>query len=136
MGAAFSGSTVKTFAVALVAGWLATSACVDTVAPVRTQVTNDPDLFEFHMSAAHNAAVTREYSWETTATSATVLHATSITSGSATLLILDATGTQLYFRDLAENGTFQTAEGVSGTWLIRLVFTRVSGNVTVRVSKP
>jgi hypothetical protein len=59
-----------------------------------------------------------------------------VTAGSATLTIRDASGTQVYTRNLADNGTFLTNAGTSGSWTIQVVLTNMSGTINFRVQKP
>ena len=61
--------------------------------------------------------------------------ATTITAGSATLQIMDKSGTQMYSQSLSADGTFGTLEGVTGGWTINVVFTNYSGTVNFRVPK-
>ena len=52
-----------------------------------------------------------------------------------TLVITDANGTQVYSRSLSDNGTFVTADGVAGTWTVRVTYNGASGTVNFRVQK-
>ena len=56
-------------------------------------------------------------------------------SDSATLVVLDADGEQVYTRSLAENGTFVTAAGAAGSWTIRVTYSAASATVNFRVQK-
>jgi hypothetical protein len=60
----------------------------------------------------------------------------SLGNGSADLRILDSAGVEVYSRDLAQNGTFQTAPGQSGTWTITVTLTEVHGSLNFRIQKP
>ena len=60
------------------------------------------------------------YSWENTGTTATVDQSASIASGSATLVLRDANGVQVYSRSLADKGTFSSTAGTPGTWTVRV----------------
>lgn len=119
---------------AVVASFTA-SACdpIRAYSPVATNVT---DSFEYQATGARAAGATHEYSWMTTGTTATVIENSNITGGKVSILILDATGTQVYLKDLGTNGTFQTSAGTAGTWLIRIVVANLSGSVNIKVQKP
>ena len=52
-----------------------------------------------------------------------------------TLVITDAAGTQVYSRPLSDNGTFVTADGVAGTWTIRVTYSGAAGTVNFRAQK-
>lgn len=125
----------QTLAVLTIAGLAACSS--DPVSPgVQPQITNLVDDFGYQVSDVRNYSSTDNYSWQNTGTDASVDHSTSITSGSAMLVLLDANGTQVYSRALDESGSFPTATGVAGNWTIRIVYSStVSPAVNFRVQK-
>lgn len=102
---------------------------------VQPEVVNNADAFSFQVTGVQNASATLDYSWQNTGTVATVNQSASIASGSATLVIRDAAGTQVYSRSLSDNGTFTSTAGVAGTWTIRVVFSGTSGTVNFRSDK-
>ena len=102
---------------------------------VQPEIINNTDAFSFQVTGVESATATLDYSWQNTGTVATVNQSASIASGSVTLLIRDAQGTQVYSRSLTDNGTFSTTAGVSGTWTIRVVFSSASGTVNFRSDK-
>jgi hypothetical protein len=77
----------------------------------------------------------RPYSWQNTGISANINQSTTVSAGNMTLVITDANGTQVYSRSLADNGTFVTADGVAGTWTIRVTYSSASGTVNFRAQK-
>jgi len=83
-----------------------------------------------------NVTQTLQYTWQNTGTQANVNQATVLTAGTATLTIRDAAGTQVYTRNLTDNGTFQTTSGATGGWSIQVVLTSVSGTLNFRVQRP
>lgn len=99
------------------------------------QVTNQPDNFQFQATNVTNVTQTLQYTWQNSGTMASVNQATTSTGGTATLTIRDASGTQVYTKDLNANGTFQTIAGTTGAWTIQVVFTNWSGTVNFRVQK-
>ena len=102
---------------------------------VQPEIINNADSFSFQVTGVQNASATLTYSWQNTGTVATVNQSASIGSGSATLVIRDAAGTQVYSRSLSDNGTFSSSAGVAGTWTIRVVFSATSGTVNFRSDK-
>lgn len=127
-------------ALAALAFVFAVSACgsdrSDPLSPaVQPEIINNVDAFSFQVTGVSNASATLNYSWQNTGTVATVNQSASISAGSATLIIRDAAGTQVYSRSLSDNGTFSTSAGTSGTWTIRVVFTNTSGTVNFRADK-
>lgn len=102
---------------------------------VQPEIINNADAFSFQVTGVQNASATLTYSWQNTGTMATVNQSASISSGSATLVIRDAAGTQVYSRSLSDNGTFDTSADTAGTWTIRVVFSSTSGTVNFRSDK-
>jgi len=102
---------------------------------VQPEIINNTDAFSFQVTGVSNASATLDYTWQNTGTVATVNQSASISAGSATLIIRDAAGTQVYSRSLSDNGTFSTSAGTAGTWTIRVVFTNTSGTVNFRSDK-
>ncbi len=102
---------------------------------VQPEVVNNTDAFSFQVTGVQNASATLDYSWQNTGTVATVNQSASIASGSATLVIRDAAGTQVYSRSLSDNGTFTSTAGVAGTWTVRVVFSGTSGTINFRSDK-
>jgi hypothetical protein len=102
---------------------------------VQPEVVNNADAFSFQVTGVQNASATLDYSWQNTGTVATVNQSASISGGSATLIIRDAAGTQVYSRSLSDNGTFTSAAGTTGTWTIRVVFSGTSGTINFRSDK-
>lgn len=100
------------------------------------QVSNVANNFAFQVTALQNVSDNLQYNWQNDGTSANVNQSPSNLSGAVSLVILDAAGTQVYSRSLAENGTFTTAAGTSGKWTIRVTFSSASGAVNFRVQKP
>lgn len=97
------------------------------------EVRNTPDTFEFVVSELRGYTRTHEYGWSNSGASVRVYQSTAITAGSARLIILDATGAEVYDRSLADNGTFPGVAGSPGPWLVRVVFTGASGAIIFRV---
>jgi hypothetical protein len=117
----------------------AISACGSSSNPIapqfQPQVINNVDSFSFQVTGVQNASSTLNYSWQNSGTMATVNQSASISGGSVTLVILDASGTQVYSRSLSANGTFVTTAGTTGVWTIRIVFSGANGTVNFRSDK-
>jgi hypothetical protein len=127
-----------TTAIALVAS-LALSGCGSSKSPtapgIQPQIVNSPDDFSYQVSSVSNYSGSAPYSWQNTGISANINQSTTVTSGNMTLVITDAAGTQVYSRPLSDNGTFVTADGVAGTWTIRITYTGAGGTVNFRAQK-
>lgn len=124
------------FAVVLASALFGAMGCGDPASPgIQPEIVNNPDSFSYQVSAIQNYSATSSYTWQNSGTQANVNQACSITSGAATLVILDANGTPVHSRSLAENGTFTTSSGVAGTWTIRIVYEQTSATVNFRADK-
>ena len=121
-------------AFALVAG--CGSDPVPTAPRFQPELTNLPNSFAFQATALQNVSDNRQYVWQNDGRTANVNQSPSNLSGTASLVVLDAAGTQVYSRSLAENGTFVTVAGVAGSWTVRVNFANVSGAVNFRLQRP
>jgi hypothetical protein len=124
------------------ARWLAAVALVlaaacedDSLAPFQPEIGNATDNYQFQVTALRDVSTTVEYDWQNTGTVANVNQSTSLSAGTATLVIRDAQGAQVYRRSLVENGTFQTSAGAAGRWRIRVELAGATGAVNFRVQK-
>ncbi len=111
-------------------------ACNDSTGPgIEPEITNAADQFEYQVSSIQNYTGTISYTWQITGTAADVNLANAVTSGSATITILDNAGTEVFTASFAENGTQETDEGTAGSWTITIVYTSYTGDVNFRVQK-
>ena len=122
---------VRTVGTAVV---LALLGC-DPLAPFQPEIGNTADSFQFQVTDIKNVTLTRDYEWQHSGSVANVNQSTTISAGSAILTVRDAAGTQVYRRDLTENGTYQTGSGSPGKWNIRVEFARATGTVNFRVQR-
>jgi hypothetical protein len=108
----------------------------DPVSPGRDwQVLNATDSFQFQATAMENYSKTLQYSWSNTGTTANVDQSCSVTDGSATLTIRDANGTQVYQRNLGQNGSFTSTAGTAGTWTLTLSMSSTTGTLNFRAQR-
>ena len=102
----------------------------DPVAPpgIQPQITNLTDAFSFQITNLNTVTGTYDYTWQNTGTLARVTHSTNAgATGTATLVLRDAVGTQVYSGTLASSGQpVSSPAGVAGAWTVRLVFTGYS----------
>ena len=99
------------------------------------EVTNNPDEFMFQATGVQMVTQSLVYTWQNTGTESNLNLSSAISGGSATLTLLDASGTQVYTGSLSDNGTFQSSVGTSGNWTIRVQLTAVTGTLNFRVQK-
>lgn len=124
-----------TFALALAIG---VAACSDSnvLGPDnQLEVANNPGTFQIQATALNNVEQTLSYTWVQAGTTANVDQSGSL-SGTATVTITDADGTQVYTRSLTQTGTFQTDAGTAGNWTIQVVLGGTSGALNFRVQTP
>lgn len=121
---------------ALLAAALLTPAC-DDGGPVGFDpvVTNRADFFELQATGLSNVTTITEYIWTNTGNVANVTQASTLTSGIATLDLLDGSGDVVYSHSLTDTGTFATLQGTVGAWVIRLALTNVTGTVSFQAQK-
>ena len=120
-------------ALALVGACGADSALAPRYQP---QVVNLTNSFAFQVTGLNNVSDNIQYAWQNDGTSANVNQSPSNFSGTASLVVVDAAGTQVYSRSLAESGTFATAVGKAGSWTVRVSFSGANGAVNFRLQKP
>ncbi len=98
-------------------------------------VDNEPDVFTFRASNVYVVTSRLTYNWSNSGERASIYHATARTSGSATLILLDAQGTQVY-QSLLRSGVTEVANaGVPGTWTVVVLLEEFTGTVNFQVSK-
>lgn len=108
----------------------------ETTSPgVGLEITNVVDNFQYQVTNVKRYTRQTTYTWENTGAVASVNQASTVTHGNVTLTLLDANGTQVYARSLADNGTYTSASGVAGSWTIRLDYSDASATVNFRVQK-
>ena len=100
------------------------------------EINNATDSFQLQATGLTGVTTTVDYNWENTGTLANIDQSGVLTAGQARVQISDADGTQVYDGDLATTGSYTSATGTTGTWVIRLVATNAEGNLNFRVQKP
>ena len=109
----------------------------DATAPrYQPQITNVPNSFAFQVTGLQSVTDNLSYTWRNDGTTANVNQSPAGLQGTATLVVKDAAGVQVYSRSLAENGTFVTTAGTSGNWTIRVQFSNASGTVNFSLQRP
>ena len=121
---------------AITVGGCAGGSSSNVLAPkFQPQVVNSIDDFQFQVTGVTGATQTLNYSWRNTGTQANVNQACSISGGSATLVLRDSTGAQIYSRSLVDNGTFVSLAGAPSAWSMLVVLSNVSGTINFRAQK-
>jgi hypothetical protein len=111
---------------------LAATSCGDnptsTPPSIQPQIINNTDTFSYQLTSVSTASGTWNYTWQNTGALAKVTHASDAgASGTATVTIMDAAGTQVYSGAFATSGETLTAPtGVAGAWTIRVNYSSYS----------
>lgn len=100
------------------------------------EITNVAGNFQLQASAVTRVTQTLSFTWQNSATTANIDQSGSITAGTATLRLRDASGAVVYTGDLTDTGSFTSSAGNAGAWTIQLVLSEVSGNLNFRVQTP
>ena len=109
----------------------------DATAPrFQPEVTNLANSFGFQVTGLDGVTDNVEYTWRNDGTVANVNQSPSGLSGTVSLIILDAAGTQVYSRSLTDNGTFVTTAGTAGNWKVRVQFSAARGSVNFTLQRP
>ena len=109
----------------------------DATAPrYQPQVTNIANSFAFQVTGLQAVTDNIVYTWRNDGTTANVNQSPAGLQGTATLVVTDAGGQQVYSRALTENGTFVTAAGTSGNWTVRVQFSNASGTSSFSLQRP
>jgi len=99
------------------------------------QIVNNTDTFEFQVTSMQNYTSTWRYNWTTTGTIVNVDHSSVVNGGSVTLRLLDADGTLVYSRSLAQDGSFTSEPGTTGPWKVEIAAIGCTGTLNFRVEK-
>lgn len=118
---------------------VAVSGCNSPTSPgIEPEIVNIPDSFFYQVRDLRDVTGTWEYTWQNGGTVATVSHSTNAgATGTATLILLDAAGTQVYSGPLLASGEPSTSPvGVPGSWTVRIVYSNYSNSqVNFEVSR-
>ena len=114
----------------------ALAACSDDpLAPFQPEVTNAADNFQLQATGVTGVTSTRTYTWQNSATRATVNHATTLSAGTARLTIRDAAGVTVYDKALVPSLNEPTSAGTAGSWTIVVTLSGYSGTLNFRAQK-
>jgi len=100
------------------------------------QVDNVVDQFRWQFTATAGVTQTLPYTWTTTGPVADVTQSGGVITGSGTIVVRDASGTEIYSRDLGEAGVFQTAAGAVGDWTVVVTLDDITAVTSFSVEIP
>ena len=99
----------------------------DPVAPpgIEPQIVNNTDAFSYQITSLADITGTFDYTWQNTGTLAKLTHSSNAgATGTATVTLLDADGTQVYSGAMTSSGEPDSSpEGVAGAWTVRVTYT-------------
>lgn len=105
------------------------------LAAFNPEIINIKDNFQLQATSVTKVSDNLEYSWENSGTVANIDHSSVINGGTATVKILDASGTEVYNKDLSIDGSFTSNSGTNGVWTIKVELKKVEGDLNFRVQK-
>lgn len=122
-----------TFTATLLAG--ACGGSDNALAPqFQPEVVNSPNVaFSLQATGLQDITDVVQYSWSNSSGTAVIHPATSMTAGTITLNIRDATGTVLYDGTVPPTGDITPPAGAAGTWSIRLTLSSFTGTINFEV---
>ena len=125
-----SGIASRSIRAATLAALVLVAACGDgpTAPGIQPQITNLTDSFSYQVSSIQGFTGTYTYTWQNTGTLARITHASDAgATGTATVVVRDAAGTQVYSGQMVSSGQPSSAPaGVAGAWTIRVVYSNYS----------
>lgn len=126
-------TTTHLLIIALASLLLAGCSNDNPLAPFEPEIVTEADAFQFQVTDAKDVTVTRSYVWSNAAGSASIDHSTKLTDGSATVVVLDGTGTEVYRSALKASGTEQSQSGAAGEWTVMVIMSGFDGSANFRV---
>lgn len=106
------------------------AACGDgpTAPGLQPQITNLTDAFSYQVTSIQGFTGTYTYTWQNTGTVALVSHSSDAgATGTATVVVRDAAGTQVYSGQMVSSGQPATSPaGIAGAWTINVVYSNYS----------
>ena len=103
------------------------------LAPFEPEIVNVADSFSMQATGVKNVTTTVSYTWNNSATRATIDHSTTSDAGSAVLEIRDSSGTVVYSENLSPSLNEASSEGLAGDWTIQVKFTGYTGTLNFTV---
>ncbi len=124
------GASSRSIRAVALAALVLVAACGDgpTAPGIQPQIVNITDSFSYQVSAIQGFTGTYTYNWQNTGTLARITHSSDAgATGTATVVVRDAAGTQVYSGALVSSGQpMSTPAGVAGTWTVNLVYSNYS----------
>ena len=102
---------------------------------VEPEVINEPDAFQFQVTAVDGYTGVLTYPWTNTGAMANVDQSCAVESGQATVVLVDSEGNEVYTEDLSVDGSYTSTEGVAGDWQVRVELSAMVGNLNFRAEK-
>ena len=124
------GTSSRSIRAVALAALVMVAACGDgpTAPGIQPQIVNITDSFSYQVSAIQGFTGTYTYTWQNTGTLARITHSSDAgATGTATVVVRDAAGTQVYSGALVSSGQpMSTPAGVAGAWTINVAYTDYS----------
>jgi hypothetical protein len=106
-----------------------------TAPGVEPEVINDPDAFQFQVTAVDGYTGVLSYSWTNSGVMANVDQSCAVEAGQAIVTLVDSAGKEVYTEDLSVDGSYTSTEGVAGDWQVRVELSAMVGTLNFRAEK-
>ncbi len=120
---------------ALAVGCSSSSKPTSALSAFQPEIVNNQDAFSFQATAIDNVTATMVYTWQNTGQQATINHTSAVDSGTVSVTMADANGTQVYANPLVASLNEPTSTGVAGAWTITVTLTNVYGTLNFSSTK-
>ena len=135
------GKLFKQTALLILLGILVFPSCSkNSLDEFNPEISNTAGNFELQATDVSKVTDNLEYLWinpgaKNPNVKANIDHSSVIDKGTATIKIFDSEGTEVYSRDLNEDGSYTSSYGIPGTWTIKVELSKVSGDLNFRVEE-
>lgn len=124
------GTSSRSIRAVALAALVMVAACNDgpTAPGIQPQIVNITDSFSYQVSAIQGFTGTYTYTWQNTGTLARITHSSDAgATGTATVVVRDAAGTQVYSGAMVSSGQpMSSPVGVAGAWTVNVVYSNYS----------
>ena len=97
------------------------------------QVVNNTNDFSFELDDVPDYSGTLRYQWSNSGTTADIDIEVAASAGIGTITIQDADNAEVFTGDIRQAGSFTSAPGRAGDWIINVILVRVAGPIRFRV---
>jgi hypothetical protein len=130
---------IAVYSTIFIFGFLLVTGCTkdknNSLSAFKPEITNTADDFQLQATNVVNTSTSITYTWRNNGVTANIDKSGILSSGSATVTVLDANGLKVYTSDLSTTGSDVSTTGVAGDWKIQLKLTTYNGTLSLRLQK-